>query len=154
MEYADIVIRSTHIFTGSKKEEPFAGAVAVKGNHICRVSQNGLLEELTGPQTKVLDFGDRLVMPGFIDSHMHFFMGAAAASGHMTTEIAASRSEDECIEIMKTFAEEHPDEERILGQGWFWLIGMMHLCLTKKSLIKCFPTSRVIYLMRTVTLSG
>ena len=119
MSYADIILRGNAIFTGTE-DQPMAGAVAISGNKISGVFRQGAdTEEWTGPGTKVIDCGDKLVMPGFIDAHTHIFHGATAASDHMCTEIYHSTSEADCIRIIKAFADSHPDEPRILGIGWF-----------------------------------
>jgi predicted amidohydrolase YtcJ len=119
MNHADIILRGSAIFTGIE-DQPMAGAVAIVGNKISGVFRQGEdVAGLTGPATNIIDCGDKLVMPGFIDAHTHVFHGATAASDHMCTEIYDSTSEADCIRIIKAFADSHPNEPRILGIGWF-----------------------------------
>jgi len=118
MGNADIVLKSNAIFTGLE-ERPSSGSVAIKGNRICAVCRGSEIEALIGPETKIYEYNDKLIMPSFIDAHVHYFMGSIAASEHMCTEIMDSTSEQDCVEMVKQFAESHPNEKRIIGIGWF-----------------------------------
>lgn len=68
--YADYILKSNNVFD-SVRDKPFAGIVAVSGNRISGVFDKDCLEEHRGENTKVIDCGNRLVMPGFIDSHTY-----------------------------------------------------------------------------------
>lgn len=92
---ADYCLKSRALFTG-ESEETVEGCVLVRGDRILDVVPIGMEDEYIDENTQVLDYGDKLVMPGFIDAHTHFFSGAVAASEHVCTEIAASTSEEEC----------------------------------------------------------
>lgn len=113
---ADLILKSNYIFTG-ETEQTVSGAVAVKGNRILAVGEDW--ETYQGPDTVVKEYGDQLIMPAFIDSHMHYFSGALSASDHMCTDIIESTSEKECVEMIKAYAKSHPDERCIRGMGWF-----------------------------------
>lgn len=54
-----------------------ARAVATRGDRIVAVGSERDMNGLIGPSTRVIEIGDRLVLPGFIDAHTHF--GNAAA---------------------------------------------------------------------------
>ena len=71
---ADYLLRSDHIFT-STVENPFAGYVAVSGQNILAVGTDDGSDWID-EQTEVLELGDQLVTPGFIDVHT-FFTGYA-----------------------------------------------------------------------------
>lgn len=45
--------------------------VTVQGGRIQRLIRRDQVEEMRGPHTKVIDLGDRPLMPGFIDVHAH-----------------------------------------------------------------------------------
>ncbi|MDR2133116.1 MAG: amidohydrolase [Clostridiales Family XIII bacterium] len=139
---ADIVLRGNSVFTGLE-DEPFKGAVVITGNRIERVLRGDDGSAYIGEGTKVTDCGDKLIMPGFVDAHVHFFMGAAAASPHMCMEITNSVSEADCVRIIKEFADKHPDEERILGMGWFPAFWNDAPLPTKKSLDEAIPDKPV-----------
>ncbi len=48
-----------------------AQAIAVTGDHIVAVGANDDVLKLAGPQTKKMDLGGKMVLPGLIDSHLH-----------------------------------------------------------------------------------
>lgn len=46
-------------------------AVAVRQGRIIAVGTRENVMGVTGPDTRVIDFGDRVVLPGFVEPHMH-----------------------------------------------------------------------------------
>lgn len=115
---ADLILTSNSVFTGLEKL-PFKGGVAVRGNRILQVFKGEVPGGLAGSHTEIREYGDRLIMPSFIDAHTHFSMGAAASSSHVCMEIENSGSPEECVQIAKQFAKSHPKEKRIMGIGWY-----------------------------------
>jgi predicted amidohydrolase YtcJ len=65
---ADLILIGEHIITMDESE---IGAVAVIGD---RISATGTAEDILGmqgPDTRVVELGDKALLPGFIDSHGH-----------------------------------------------------------------------------------
>lgn len=114
----DYCLKSTAIFDG-KSEAPFSGCVLISGNRIVDVVPIGEETAWVGEHTVYKDFGDKLIMPGLIDAHTHFFKGAITASDHVCTSIGDSKSEEECAQMIYQFAKAHPQEKRVRGSGWF-----------------------------------
>ena len=56
---------------------PRAEALAVRGEKIVAIGTVEQIKPYVGAQTRVIDAGGRLVIPGFNDSHAHFSSGAA-----------------------------------------------------------------------------
>jgi predicted amidohydrolase YtcJ len=52
---------------------PFATAVAVSGNRIFAVGDDANILPLASHETRIIDLEKKLVLPGFIDSHFHFY---------------------------------------------------------------------------------
>ena len=117
MSYADLVIKSDAIFTGLM-DKPFPGGIAIKDNLIMAVEAGTGIDSMVGSNTRLLNYNEKLIMPGFIDSHVHFYMGANVASGKLCKEISQSTSESECINIVSGFAAKHTEQTRIIGMGW------------------------------------
>jgi predicted amidohydrolase YtcJ len=117
MQSADLVLKSDAVFTGAEGSV-LAGGVAVKGNRIAAVGTARELESWIGARTTVREFGDRLIMPGIIDAHMHFFAGAFSSSPYMLMDLFEAHSEKESAAMVEKFAKEHPDYDRIAGMGW------------------------------------
>jgi len=138
MTYADIILKSEAVFTGIS-ENPQPGAVAVKGNRILEVAGKEELNHLVGNETKIYDLGNQLILPGFMDAHVHFFMGAFVASEHMNTEISESKSEEDCVRMMVDYTRKHPNLPRVCGMGWFPATWNDAPLPTKDSLDIAFP---------------
>ncbi|WP_027400003.1 amidohydrolase [Anaerovorax odorimutans] len=140
---ADIILKSKNIFTGLD-DYPVSGAVAIKNNKIVAIMSENEIKNLN--VDKIIDYGDKLIMAGFIDAHVHYFMGAISYSDYMCTEIAQGTSEEDCIKIMKKFAEKHPNVKRLLGIGWFPANWNDAPLPSKKSLDEAFP-DKAVYLL-------
>ncbi|HET7851334.1 MAG TPA: amidohydrolase, partial [Methyloceanibacter sp.] len=63
------------IYTADK-ERSIKQAIALKGNTIAAVGSDADVSPLIGSGTKVIDLGGKLVLPGFIDTHIHPIIGA------------------------------------------------------------------------------
>jgi len=71
-EPADIVFAGGAVYTVDDAR-PWAEAVAVRGNEIVAVLDSAQeAQAYTGPDTRVVDLGGRMLLPGFIDGHVHF----------------------------------------------------------------------------------
>ena len=68
---ADVVLFNTKVWTADERLR-LAEAVAVKGSEIVAVGDNEEILKLRGPHTVSFDGRDRLVVPGFVDTHTHF----------------------------------------------------------------------------------
>lgn len=118
MKRADYVLKSKAIFTATS-DQPLEGAIAVAGNQILALGTTEEMEEYVSAETKVIDYGNRLIMPGFNDSHMHFSLGAVQNDPDFCILLMDAKSEEECVERVRIFAESHPDNEWIYGFGFY-----------------------------------
>ncbi|MGD0582096.1 MAG: amidohydrolase [Bacteroidales bacterium] len=72
METADLIIINGKVLT-IDKENPFAEAIAVKGEKIIAVGTNKEVSAFSVKgKTRIIDAHSRLVIPGFNDAHVHF----------------------------------------------------------------------------------
>lgn len=71
---ADLMIIHAKVWTVDQTR-PTAQAVAVLGDRIVAVGSDGDIEAWRGPDTKVIDAGSKLLLPGFNDAHVHFVSG-------------------------------------------------------------------------------
>ena len=60
-----------------------------------------------------------MIMSSFLDAHTHLFSGAVGGSRYVCSDLGKGRSQAECVQIIKEFADAHPDYKRIRGSGWF-----------------------------------
>ena len=66
----DIVITNGKTFT-SNPAQPWAQALAIRGDRIVAVGENSSIEALAGSSTRRLDAGGRTIIPGLNDAHQH-----------------------------------------------------------------------------------
>ena len=67
---ADTVLLNGRIFT-CDSVHPRAEALAIRGDRIVAVGSTSEIHALIGPHTRRIDVGDRVVIPGFNDAHIH-----------------------------------------------------------------------------------
>ena len=70
---ADIIFVGDNIVT-MDEGSPSAEAVAVKDGHILAIGDRRSMLGLKSEQTRLIDLGDRALVPGFIDAHGHIGM--------------------------------------------------------------------------------
>ncbi len=69
---ADVVFRNGDVYT-MNPQRPWARGVAVRGGVIVGIAASDAVPAgVIGPNTRVVDLGGRLLLPGFIDGHVHF----------------------------------------------------------------------------------
>ena len=75
------IILYNGILATQNTAQPSAQAVAVGGGKILVLGQDDQVLKLAGPDTEKIDLDGRLVVPGFIDSHIHFYEWALKRQG-------------------------------------------------------------------------
>ncbi|QCD85624.1 Metal-dependent hydrolase [Vigna unguiculata] len=111
---ADLVLRNGVIYT-SDDSLPFAESMAVANGRVLRVGNHSFVKELEGYGTQVLDLGGKVVVPGFIDSHVHFIAGGLQM---MQVELRGVNKKEEFVRRVKDAAQSSKQGSWILGGGW------------------------------------
>ncbi len=111
---ADLILTNAKVYTVDPARS-VAEAVAVSGGRIVAVGAAAEVEDLRGPDTQVLDLDGRLVLPGFIDAHMHPLGGVETACG---VPLAGASSPAACLDAVARFAADHPKTPVVFGGGW------------------------------------
>ncbi|KOR80650.1 amidohydrolase [Bacillus sp. FJAT-21352] len=111
---ADIVLSSDAIFTGLT-HEPTSGAIAILGDKILSVGSKTEIEPFIGSGTKVFNYGNQLIMPGFHDFHLHIMFSALSLT---SINLFAARSAQEVAAKVLEFSKECPEEDWIIGMQW------------------------------------
>lgn len=75
----DTIFVNGRIFTATNAR-PYAEAIAVKGSRILAVDTNQQISAMARPNTRRIDVGGRLVIPGINDAHVHFDEGPLGIS--------------------------------------------------------------------------
>ncbi|RJS59358.1 amidohydrolase [Bacillus sp. PK3_68] len=113
-QLADVIISSNAVFTGLS-DQPEPASIAIKDNKILAIGSEEEIRSYSGERTKVYPFQDQLIMPGFHDFHLHMMDGAVSMNG---VNLFSARSEEEALEMIRTFAEARPEDSWIIGNSW------------------------------------
>ncbi|KAG4947363.1 hypothetical protein JHK87_043370 [Glycine soja] len=113
---ADLVLRNGVIYT-SDDSLPFADSMAVANGRVLRVGNRSFFQELEGYGTQVLDLGGKVVVPGFLDSHVHFIDGGLQLQ-MMQVKLRGVNKKEEFIRRIKDAAQSTKQGSWILGGGW------------------------------------
>jgi hypothetical protein len=73
---ADLIIINANVYTVDQVQ-PSAQAVAILQDRIVSVGSNAEVQLWHGPNTKIIDAGGKLLLPGFNDAHVHFVSGGS-----------------------------------------------------------------------------
>lgn len=111
---ADIVLKSKNIFTAID-EKPFSGCVAVKENKIIAVDSYDKIKAYIDESTNVVELGDKVITPGFVDTHT-FFTGYVLGFAGM--DLSSAASSEEIITLLKQYEKEQPAGHALIGRGW------------------------------------
>jgi predicted amidohydrolase YtcJ len=136
---ADILIVRARVYTLSP-QTPWAQAVAIRHGKIVAVGSEEVVGKMRGIGTRVIDAGGKLVLPGFVDCHVHFYEGSIAlgqVSLDGLTTIAEIQSR------LMEYAEKHPGDSWILGRGWNYAVFGETALPDKKYLDELFPNRPV-----------
>ena len=133
---ADMIIKGNAIFD-SVSDKPFAGFVAVKGNRIAAVGKDmDSISQYAGADTKIIDAGDRLVMPGFHDSHTHLIL---AGMYKTYPNLGSARSEEEAAVMLKEYYDSQPGDGWVYGFNWYHVFWDKKELPRKETLDRYFP---------------
>jgi predicted amidohydrolase YtcJ len=111
---ADLVITNAKVWTGDKTL-PAAQAVAVLGDRIVAVGSNAEVEPWRGSQTRAIDAGGKLLLPGFNDAHVHFVSGGSQLD---KVQLNDATSAEEFVRRIAARARNTPKGGWIVGGDW------------------------------------
>lgn len=109
---ADYVFKNGAIYTIDSKN-PQAQAVAITGKHITYVGSNQGVQAFVGDKTTVIDLGGKMLLPGFVEAHIHPISAIAVVGADLQFD-----SLEEVLHALKAWADAHPDAKTITGFGW------------------------------------
>lgn len=89
-------------------------ALAVTGERIIALGTDPEIRALCDEQTRIIDAGGATVLPGFVESHMHLFLGAYAAK---VLSLADTTGTAEITRAIREFAAANPDTGLLVAQG-------------------------------------
>jgi predicted amidohydrolase YtcJ len=136
----DTILLHGKVYTVNAKQD-WAQAVAIRGEKIVAVGDDAEIEELRGPRTKVIDAGGKLVLPGFVDCHIHFLEGSISLG---QANLEGAKNPVDIQRILREYAAKHPGDGWILGGGWNYAMFGEENLPNKKYLDEVFPDRPVL----------
>src|SRR5919198_2895282 len=117
-EPADTVIVNGRVTTLNPRQ-PSAEAIAIKGERIVAVGGEADVASLRGLNTRIIDAGKRVVIPGLIDGHTHFIRGGLTYTNEVRWDGVPSLAEG--LRRVREQAQRTPPPHwvQVIG-GWTW----------------------------------
>jgi predicted amidohydrolase YtcJ len=113
-QVADRVFLNARIYT-LEESAPWAEALAIRGDEIVYVGDNAGAQAYTGEATTVTDLGGKMMLPGFIETHMH--LGTSIAYANAVT-LSPAMSKREVLATVAEHVAAYPDQDPIVGMGF------------------------------------
>jgi predicted amidohydrolase YtcJ len=136
---ADTIVARGRIYTGNS-ERPWAQALAIRDGKIVAVGDEETVFKLRMGTTKVIEAGGHLVLPGFVDCHIHFLDGSLSL-GRVNLEGAKDYSDIQ--QRLRDYAAKHPGKDWVLGRGWNYAMFGSASLPDRKYLDEVFPNRPV-----------
>lgn len=97
---ADTIFYNGPVITVNPSDD-VAEAIAIRGNRILAVGSEQDIIEFKGDDTEMIDLNGRTLLPGFIDSHIHFAMNGMKQGPIIDTDYVKVRSIAEIRDLVR-----------------------------------------------------
>jgi predicted amidohydrolase YtcJ len=111
---ADLLLRGGTVYTVDAARS-WAQAVAVRDGRIIAVGTDEEAGRFAGSRTQVIDLAGRMVLPGFIDAHVHT---SAAGLERLRCDLSEAHGVADYLAIIARYAQASPAADWITGGGW------------------------------------
>jgi hypothetical protein len=109
-----LAIVNARVWTGNPRR-PWADAVAVRGDRLAAVGSSAEVRKLAGAGARVVDAAGGMVVPGFVDAHVHFVDGGFRLA---SVQLRDARTRAEFVARLRAFAATVPAGTWITGGDW------------------------------------
>lgn len=109
---ADYIFQGGTVYTVNLNQ-PLAEAVAIRGGTIVYVGDVHNVSAWKGSGTEVINLGDGMLLPGFVDAHCH----PEAAITKLGVNVVGL-DKDKALDEIKKYVDLQPGKEPLKGFGW------------------------------------
>lgn len=109
---ADTLVINAKAWTGNPNQ-PWVDTIAIQNSRIVAAGNKSLETQYSA--NNIIDAGGKLVLPGFIDNHVHFMAGAATL---INIDTQSAKTKLAFIDTIKNYALTMPEGEWITGGIW------------------------------------
>ena len=113
-QFATLAITGARVWTGDA-DQPWAEAIASRGENIIAVGSNAEIETMIDDDTTVISVPGSMLVPGFIDTHVHFIDGGASLA---SVQLRDAATPEEFTQRIGDYAKTIDAGEWILDGAW------------------------------------
>ena len=110
----DLALLNARVYT-LDAQAPWAEAVVIRGDTIVFVGDDAGAETFIDDSTRVIDAGEQLLLPGFIDTHAHPVAGGAYAT---SLSLETWGAVNDWVEAIAEYAAANEDAPLLFGYGF------------------------------------
>lgn len=113
-DVATLVVTDARVWTGDP-DRPWAEAVASRGETIIAVGSKSEIEPMIGEDTEIISVAGSMLVPGMIDTHVHFITGG---SGLAAVQLRDAATPEEFVARIGEYAKTLKPGEWVLNGNW------------------------------------
>ena len=113
--HADLILQGGPVYTMDAARS-WARAVVIQDGKIVYAGSEAEAGNWIGPDTRVIDLAEKMVLPSFQDAHIHPIPGGIQRTSFL--DLMELDSREAYLAAIETYAKENPEKEWIQGGGW------------------------------------
>ncbi len=134
---ADLLVTGGRIYSVDEKNSVYEAMAIREGKILALGTSKDILQTWSG---KIMDVRGKIIFPGFIDAHSHFY---GYALGFQQADLTGTRSFDEVLAKMQLWSAKYPGEW-LVGRGWDHNTWLVKEFPDRKRLDEMFPDRPVV----------